>query len=172
MKEGLLGGIFSTGWPLLNLKDKPVTLAYRETTIDGRRLHEIDYHPKQGFGDMKIKLYFDMETYRHVRTEYRLIVHDDMSAAPGGFGTRTGTYRAPAQRDVPGFDSLQQGLPDSIYVLVEKFDDFKKSRCDDASPQLLHGLFRLRDKGIPSSGNGICRQCNGPLTGRMTNGFS
>jgi hypothetical protein len=126
MKEGLLGGVFSTGWPLLNLKDKPVTLTYREATIDGRRLHEIDYHPKQGLGDMKIKLYFDMETYRHVRTEYRLIVKDDMSAAPGGFGTRTGTFRAPGDADVPGFDSLQQGLPDSIYVLVEKFDDFKK----------------------------------------------
>ncbi len=25
-----------------------------------------------------------------------------------------------------GFDTLQQGLPDSIYVLIEKFDDFKK----------------------------------------------
>jgi hypothetical protein len=126
MKEGLLGGVFSTGWPLLNLKDKPVTLTYREATIDGRRLHEVEYRPKQGLGDMKVKLYFDMETYRHVRTEYRLVVHDDMSAAPGGFGTRTGTFRAPGGDEVPGFDSLQQGLPDSIYVLVEKFDDFKK----------------------------------------------
>ncbi len=24
MKEGLLGGVFSTGWPLLNLQEKPV----------------------------------------------------------------------------------------------------------------------------------------------------
>ena len=125
MKEGLLGGVFSTAWPLLNLKDKPVTLTYREATIDGRRLHEIDYHPKQSLGDMKIKLYFDMETYRHVRTEYRLVVKDDMSAAPGGLGTRTGNFQA-AGGDTPGFDTLQQGLPDSIYVLVEKFGDFKK----------------------------------------------
>ena len=101
MKEGLLGGVFSTGWPLLNLKDKPVTLAYREATLDGRRLHEIDYHPKQGFGDMKIKLYFDMETYRHVRTEYRLIVHDDMSAVPGGFGPGQGLFERRAARTFP-----------------------------------------------------------------------
>jgi hypothetical protein len=127
MKEGLLGGVFSTGWPLLNLQEKQVDLAYRETTIDGRRLHEIEYRPKQSLRDMKIKLYFDLETYRHVRTEYRLRVRDDMSAAPGGLATRTGKFQAPGQ-DSPasGFDTLQQGLPDSIYVLTEKFDDFKK----------------------------------------------
>ena len=87
MKEGLLGGVFSTGWPLLNLQEKQVALTYRETTIDGRRLHEIEYRPKQGLNDMKIKLYFDLETYRHVRTEYRVRVRDDTSAGPGGSGT-------------------------------------------------------------------------------------
>ena len=127
MKEGLLGGILSTGWPLLKLQEKQVNLAYRETTIDGRRLHEIEYRPKQGLTDMKIKLYFDMETYRHVRTEYRLRVRDDMSAAPGGLGTRTGQYQAPGDSSpASGFDTLQQGVADSIYVLTEKFDDFKK----------------------------------------------
>jgi hypothetical protein len=115
MKEGLLGGVFSTGWPLLNLKDKPVTLAYREATIDGRRLHEIEYRPNQGLRDMKIKLYFDLETYRHVRTEYRVQVRDDMSAASVSIGG-----------DTSGFATLRQGLPDSYYVLTEKFDDFKK----------------------------------------------
>ena len=125
MKEGLLGGIFSAGWPLLNLQEKQADLTYRETTIDGRRLHEIEYRPKQGLRDMKIKLYFDLETYRHVRTEYRVRVRDDMSASPGGSGTRTGTFQAPAQ-DASGFDALRGGLPDSIYVLIEKFDDFKK----------------------------------------------
>ena len=126
MKEGLLGGIFSTGWPLLNLKDKPATLAYREATIDGRRLHEIDYHPKQGFGDMKIKLYFDMETYRHVRTEYRLkytttcpVRREDSGPGQGPFERRAGRSS--------GFDSLQQGLPDSIYVLVESSTISRKS---------------------------------------------
>jgi hypothetical protein len=125
MKEGLLGGIFSAGWPLLNLQEKQVDLTYRETTIDGRRLHEIEYRPKQSLRDMKIKLYFDLETYRHVRTEYRVRIRDDMSASPGGLGTRTGNFQAPSL-DESGFDTLRGGLPDSIYVLIEKFDDFKK----------------------------------------------
>jgi len=125
MKEGLLGGVFSKGWPLLNLQEKKPALTYRETTIDGRRLHEIDYRPNASLRDVRIKLYFDMETYRHVRTEYRVRVKDDMSASPGGFATRTGKFQAPGQDD-SGFEALHGGLPDSIYVLVEKFDDFKK----------------------------------------------
>jgi hypothetical protein len=127
MKEGLLGGVFSTGWPLLNLQEKQALLIYKETTIDGRRLHELEYRPKQGLGDMKIKLYFDQETYRHVRTEYRLRIRDDMTASPGGYGTRTGKFQSPGgDTSASGFDTLSQGLPDSIYVLTEKFDDFKK----------------------------------------------
>ena len=126
MKEGLLGGVFSEGWPLLNLQQKEAGMKYGETTIDGWRLHEIEYRPKQGLRDMKIKLYFDPDTHRHVRTEYRVRVRDDMSAAPGGGGTRTGKFQE-ASPSTGDFDTtLFQGLPDSIYVLVEKFDDFKK----------------------------------------------
>jgi hypothetical protein len=108
IKEGLLGGVFSGGWPLLNLKEKQADLAYHETTIDGRRMHEIEYRPKKGLRDVKIKLYIDAETGRHVRTEYRLRVRDDMSVLPGATS-----------------NTLKQGVPDSIYVLTERFDDFK-----------------------------------------------
>jgi hypothetical protein len=125
MKEGLLGGVFSDGWPLLNLQEKQVQLTYRETKIDGRGVHEIEYRPKQSLRDMKVKLYFDLETYRHVRTEYRVRVRDDMTAAPGGSGTRVGRFQEPND-STTGFQTLQQGLPDSIYVLTEKFDDFRK----------------------------------------------
>jgi len=134
MKEGLLGGVFSRGWPFLNLQQNQADLAYRETTIDGRRMHEIEYRPKKSLRDMKIKLYFDSETNRHVRTEYRVRVRDDMSAAPGGNATRTGKFQTPGQ-DTGGFSTLNQGLPDSIYVLVEKFDDFKKVGSSDSALQ-------------------------------------
>ena len=108
MKEGLLGGVFSGAWPLLNLSEKQADTAYDEATIDGRPMHEIEYRPKKSLRDMKIKLYFDAETGRHVKTEYRVRVRDDLSAVSGA-----------------NFGTLKQGLPDSIYVLTEKFDDFK-----------------------------------------------
>jgi hypothetical protein len=124
MKEGLLGGVFSKGWPLLNLQEKQFDLKYREATIDGRQLHEIEYRPKQSLRDMRIRLFFDMETYRHVRTEYRIRIRDDFSAAPGGGDTRRGKFQE-ADGSL-GTDTLRNGLTDSIYVLTEKFDDFKK----------------------------------------------
>jgi hypothetical protein len=125
MKEGLLGGVLSGGWPLLNLEAKQVDLKYRETSMDGQRLYEIEYHPKQ-WREVKIKLYFDPQTYQHVRTEYRVQVKDDMSAAPAGVGTRTGKFQTSDTDNSPGYETLRGGLPDSIYVLIEKFDDFKK----------------------------------------------
>jgi hypothetical protein len=74
---------------------------------------------------MKIRIYFEPETFRHVRTEYQVRIHDDMSGAVGGGQTRIGKFQEPGP-DTSGFSVLHQGLPDSIYVLVEKFDDFKK----------------------------------------------
>ncbi|NLT64985.1 MAG: hypothetical protein GXX84_00110 [Acidobacteria bacterium] len=125
MKEGLLGGVLSGGWPLLHLKETQAELKYRKARIDGRQVHEIEYRPKQIIRDMKIRLYFDAETNRHVKTEYRVRIRDDMSAAPGGGATRTGRFQAPGQSS-GDFDALSGGLPDSIYVLVEQFDDFRK----------------------------------------------
>ncbi len=108
MKEGLLGGVFSGGWPLRNLKERNADLASRESTIDGRQLYEIEYRPKKTLREMKIKLYFDAESNRHIRTEYRVRVRDDMSVVQGAT-----------------FNTLKDGLPDSIYVLTERFDDFR-----------------------------------------------
>jgi hypothetical protein len=108
MKEGLLGGVFSGGWPLLDLNKNQADLSCREATMDGRLMHEIDYRPKKSLRDVKIKIYLDGETGRHIKTEYRIRVRDDMSVLPSAT-----------------FNTLKQGLPDSIYVLTERFDDFK-----------------------------------------------
>jgi hypothetical protein len=113
IKEGLMGGVLSGSWPLMNIKEKQVELKYRMTTIEDRKLHEIEYHPKQGMGEVKIKLYFEPETFHHVRTDYGVRIRDDMSVGPGG---------EPAE----GSWKVHEDIPDSIYHFVEKFDDFKK----------------------------------------------
>ncbi len=113
IKEGLLGGVLSGAWPLLDLKNRQVELKCRETSVDGRRLYEIEYIPKNRLADMKIKMYFDPDTFHHVRTEYQMRIRDDMSASPGGPSS--------------GGFILREGLPDSIYVLIENFSDFKKA---------------------------------------------
>ena len=103
LKEGLLGGVLNTGWPLL--KD-PVNarLEYKGTKkIDGRLLHAVGYRPQKGSTDLKVMLYFDAQTFRHVRTEYEFIIGARMGVGPN--------------------DSTK--IPESRYALSEDFDDFK-----------------------------------------------
>ena len=70
-KEGLLGGTLSTAWPLLDLAARNPKLKYAGTKkIDGRLAHVISYEPRRG-GNLEIRLYFDSENFRHVRTEYQ-----------------------------------------------------------------------------------------------------
>jgi hypothetical protein len=70
-KEGLIGGTLSSAWPLLDLANRKPTLRYAGTKkIDGRQTHVIQYEPRSG-GNLDIKLFFDAETFQHVRSEYQ-----------------------------------------------------------------------------------------------------
>jgi len=69
-KQGVMCGVLSSGWPLLDPEKRQATVDYVGTkTIDGRVLHELRYSPR-GSSDLKIALYFDAADFRHVRTEY------------------------------------------------------------------------------------------------------
>ena len=49
MKEGLLGGVWSMGWPLLDVGKRDSSLKFNGTEkIDGLELYEMDYTPKGG----------------------------------------------------------------------------------------------------------------------------
>jgi hypothetical protein len=103
LKEGLLGGALSTTWPLLRLDQSQPKLDYRGLKkVDGRQLHEIGYRPRRGSNDLKVLLYFDPETFRHVKTKYSF----EISATIGA-------------RDDPNQN------PESHYSLTEDFDDFR-----------------------------------------------
>lgn len=117
MKEGLLGGVWSFGWPLLNLDPKKATLKYDTAKIGGKELHQIEYIPKRGMNDIKVKLYFEPETFRHVRTEYRLKVRGEQALQQGMTVSRNGATRDAGILDV---------VEDSNYLLIETFDNFKE----------------------------------------------
>ncbi len=72
IEEGLLGGILSVSWPLLDIQESQPKLKYNKRTIGERNLHELTYNPKSRSGMLRlqIKLFFDFETFRHVMTEY------------------------------------------------------------------------------------------------------
>jgi hypothetical protein len=104
-KEGLMGGTLSTAWPLLDWDKEKARLEYGGTKkIGGRETHVLKYTPRKG-SDMKISLYFDGETFQHVRTEYAQTVAPQMGATP---------------------DASKEGQRELHYVLEEHFSDFRK----------------------------------------------
>jgi hypothetical protein len=71
--EGLFGGVLSTNWALINTKDRKSKISFDGTKkIDGKETYVIDYLLKTGSGS-EIKLYFDKETFAHIRTVYSYI---------------------------------------------------------------------------------------------------
>lgn len=115
-KEGLLGGVLTSAWPLLNLPERGSKVGYDGVTkINGREAHKLSYKPKKG-SDLKIKLYFDAETFRHVRSEYERVVAATMGPVPGS----------------------SAGRIDTRYRLVEDFADFK-----DEKGLMLPHAYRL-----------------------------
>ena len=73
MSEGLLGGTLSVAWPLLDVQKRRAKPTCKKRVIEGRQLHELNYNPKSrsGMEGLLIGLFFDLETFRHVMTEYR-----------------------------------------------------------------------------------------------------
>jgi hypothetical protein len=103
LREGLVGGELSTGWALQTLDKNQPRLSYAGLKkIDGRQLCDLEYRSRKS-SDMKINLYFDPETYRHVRTSYAM-------AFPPNMGTNV-------------TNSVQQ--QDVRYTIDERFADFK-----------------------------------------------
>ncbi|NLT68540.1 MAG: hypothetical protein GXX84_18230 [Acidobacteria bacterium] len=153
MKEGLMGGVWSLGWPLLNLEARNPSLEYRSAKVDGRELHELEYIPKGGLNDIKVRLFFEPDTFRHVRTEYRLRVEGEQALQAG----HTVTRGVPSSANLAGGEqggsiTRSAGIHDQIhpsyYVLVEKFDNFrevafKTSQGDQTGTLILPHTYTL-----------------------------
>jgi hypothetical protein len=100
-KQGLIGGALSTAWPFLRNDAKSMKLSYGGTKkVNNRSVHELKY---RNAGDLQVSLFFDAETFQHIRTEYK--------------------YTVPAQMGRDPTQSAQQ--KESIYRLSEEFSDFK-----------------------------------------------
>jgi hypothetical protein len=75
MKEGLLFGSLTTAWALLDTGTrKPRLDVTGVKKIDGKQLIEMKYNGKSWKNGMTAFLYFDPETYRHVRSQFKIEV--------------------------------------------------------------------------------------------------
>ncbi|HKS29239.1 MAG TPA: hypothetical protein VJS44_15530 [Pyrinomonadaceae bacterium] len=104
VKQGLVGGVLTSGWPLLHGDLRGSKLQYIGTKkLDGRDVHQLSYLPRGG-SDLEISIYFDAESFRHVRTEYERVASAQMGSRP----------------------ELSAQQKESRYKMVEEFSDFKK----------------------------------------------
>ena len=105
LREGLLGGVLTTAWPLLELENRKAKLGYEGLkNIEGHQLEVIRYRPKKST-DLEILLYFDPETFRHVMTTYQMSIQAGIGA------TETQSARQQETR----------------YRIEERFSDFENS---------------------------------------------
>ena len=82
LEEGLLGGTLSHSWAMLSMADRKAKISYDGTKkIDGKEAYVLGYSPKGGT-DVDIKLYFDKETFRHIRTEYKRVSSAGIGSTP------------------------------------------------------------------------------------------
>ena len=103
-KEGLIGGTLSSAWALLNVPERKAKIEYSGTDkVNNRPAHKLKYYPNKG-SDLEITLFFDAETFHHVRTEYSRVI-----------GARLGG----------GVDASARQT-ETRYRIVEEFSDFKK----------------------------------------------
>ena len=69
-REGLIGGTLSTAWPFRDMNAPKGKLQYLGTkNVNDRKAYVLSYEPRTG-GNLDIKLYFDAQTFQHLRTEY------------------------------------------------------------------------------------------------------
>jgi hypothetical protein len=126
LTDGLLAGTISELWALLDLEGKRATIKAGGTKkIDGKKLYVLEYYPKSlGSAEFTIRLFFDSETFRHVRSEYR----DQISPSQDRFG--------------------QLGRQSGVKIhLIETFDDFKT-----VEGLTLPHLYRLEYRTESNSG--------------------
>lgn len=82
VKEGLFGGALSTGWMFHYPDEKKGSLSLEgKKKVDGREAYVVSYSPKAGSG-LNVRIFFDSETGRHVRTEYRRVISAQMGPTP------------------------------------------------------------------------------------------
>jgi outer membrane lipoprotein-sorting protein len=70
-REGLLGGTLSTAWPFFDANERKGKLRSLGTkNLKDRKAYVLGYEPRNS-GNLDIKLYFDAETFQHLRTDYQ-----------------------------------------------------------------------------------------------------
>ncbi|HEX3102415.1 MAG TPA: hypothetical protein VHQ01_11510, partial [Pyrinomonadaceae bacterium] len=120
LTDGLFSGVMSLRWSLLSSEKRKAKIESAGTKkIDGRKVYVLDVNPTgTASSNLNMKLYFDSETFHHVRSEYRREI--DAGNVTFGRPNQNGT---------------------SVLILTEDFSDFR----DEDGLNLPH-VYRVNFK--------------------------
>jgi len=126
LRDGLLGGALSTAWPLLNLEDRKAKLVYEGLKkVDGHQVHVVRYQPKKTY-EAQIRLYFDAETFRHVKTVYTVSLANNLGTdTPSTPNPQPDRMTTSSGNSVGGDITQSAKLQPQRSTLEERFSDFK-----------------------------------------------
>ena len=123
LREGLLGGVLTTDWPLLDLDAHKSKIHYLGLkNVDGSDLHAVAYQPRKG-ANLDITLYFDPQTFRHVRTVYT--ANQNVGLGQGGQNDAMAPPSEIARTTPNGADVNSARQQQTRYRIEERFSDFK-----------------------------------------------
>jgi hypothetical protein len=145
IKEGLFGGTLSEGWALLNAPEKNAKLEYGGLKkIDGVQLHSLKYALHKN-GDIKITLFFDAETFRHVRTEYdKTIYATDQQRIANGRGLPPAGNERQATQRLTARETFADFKPEGGLSLPHDYR-FELSVQSQTRPMLVDWAFNLTE---------------------------
>ena len=108
VQEGLIGGTLSTAWPLYDWQSRNARLDVDGLKkVDGKELFRVSYHPRHGTGDLKIYLFFEPDTFRHVKTIYTEQSQAQMGSTPG-MSSVGGGANLTMEEDFGGFTKVNK----------------------------------------------------------------
>jgi hypothetical protein len=103
LSERVFAGSMSANWVMLD-KDLGKRIKLSGTKkINGKKAYVVDYFPKNSGTEFTVQMFFDADTFQHIRTEYRHVINP--------------------RQDTFGTLGRQAGVRQ---VLTEDFSDFKK----------------------------------------------
>ena len=125
-REGVFGGVLSSAWPLTAADAKKLKANYEGLKkVDGRELHVVRYRTQRKGGDVEITLYFDPQTYSHVRSTYVQTIRAGIVSTPGATESNVSVPAGPAAVATGETMSARQQV--HRIRLEEDFDDFRNS---------------------------------------------
>lgn len=144
-KEGLAGGILSESWPLLKAEERKFKLEDSGLKkLDGREVHALKYVPRKGT-DLKIVLYFDPQTFRHVRTDYsRIIYASEQRRIGSGSGLPEARSQAASNARIEASEEFSDFKVEGGLNLPHTYK-FHLSIQSELRPALVDWVLNLKD---------------------------